>query len=87
MCATVRVMCLRCVCGSVHEVTFIEALPLSSNSSQGFSAAPPRRDRHLGVVNKHGSNSIIAIRVGAKNGAANLLPNYCDETCVSVRLL
>ncbi len=74
---------------SLHEAVFMDKLPLSESMSESMAAAERRRDRHLGVVDKHGPNSIIVIRIGAVNTAtgANIVPDYCDLTCARVRLL
>ena len=64
--------------------TLLRQQPVDASASD---AASQRGPRHLGVVNKHGPNSIIAIRIGGVNTATNvnLIPSYCDETCVTVR--
>ena len=61
----------------------------NSNSNRGGGLG---RSRHLATqypVTFTGARSIIAIRVGFVDATtgANVLPTYCDQTCVYVREL
>lgn len=73
------------VCSSVAEVTLVNKLP-SQHAEEG---GPGDGARRLSAVLPEGSKSILILRVGLLDATSNaaVLPDYCDEACVTVRVV